>query len=224
VQMLGTGSVICKHADDEVVTAVCCLPICCLPDATNSLESIVVTATTIVKGTHNLNIWHMRHQEPEVDDKGKQIARVVHTPACTLTAAHPNTITSIYAMPVGDVPQSSAAFVTCSKGDDTSTGADHGTIRLWTAKGIPVEELPCEASVSQVQVRVNKQGHTLIEAYCRAESSLILASCEVWNVTAGTYTKIFGGMWFAYNYKVCCIASVHARSLITFRIVCAIVM
>eukprot|EP00953_Heterococcus_sp_UTEX-ZZ885_P036192 18660-Heterococcus_DN1.PRE.2 len=199
-QALSTASVVCKHADDEKITAVCCLTTC-----TDDHKSIVVTATTTAEGTHSLQIWHTQRQEVEFDREYRQVVPetiLVAAPVTIVPEAHPNVITSICAVPLRGSSSKGAAFVTCSRGNGTLTVEDHGTIRLWSSDGTPlkmelkgggvVEELNCNASVSKVIVTVNRYRETLIAACFTARRTGI----EIWNTTTGTYN-----IWDAGNKR-----------------------
>ena len=140
---------------------------------------MVITATT-TRGIHSLHIWHIEYQQ----------TGAVEELISTVAMAHSNAIISICAVPAGTLRSRgvACAFVTCSKGNGgTSTDDDRGTIRAWTMEGTTVEmqlehggfveELHCQASVSQVMITVNNQGHILLLAAYFGDSIGI----ERWN-------------------------------------------
>jgi WD40 repeat protein len=156
----------------------------------------VVVATTTAEGMHSLHVWQLQYELPEYDEDGRQI----ESETCKVkqhrkvVSAHPNSITSICAVPEHTSYWTDAAFVTCSKGSGTLNENHQGTIRLWTVDGdaLPmklqngefVEKLHCEASVLKVIVTTNYAGHTVIAA-CSTD----FTGFELWNITTGTYER-----------------------------------
>jgi hypothetical protein len=212
VQVLGAGSVLCKHADDEEITAVCCLQVNHIPmnnDRTfrRARMNVVVTATS-ARGIHSLHVWHISNLQAEFDEQGRQInpkTYTIHQPVYSVGTAHPNAIKSICASATS---LDNVVFATCSAETGTATVTDnrpvalvdHGTIKLWSSRGRPVtvthcrngtiDGLRCEASVSKVIITVNRYGVTLIAACFTARCTGI----ELWNITTGTYS-----IWDAGN-------------------------
>jgi hypothetical protein len=201
LQVLGAGSVVCKHADDEEITAVCCLQVYNIKkndDRTDRRErmNVVVTATT-ARGTHSLHVWHIRNSQAEFDEQGRQINPKTYTidqPVYSVRAARPNAIKSICA---SETSLYNVDFATCSAETGPVAHVDRGIIKPWSSRekqlAVSVthfrngneDGLRCEASVSKVIITVNRYGYTLIAASYTAR----YIGIELWNITTGTYNK-----------------------------------